>query len=88
MTDPTPEPTPKEKRLEELRAYLVALKAKRLELLTGAQSYSVGSRSLARYSLDLQELNAEIKRTEKDIFLTENDMKDAKMVPVVFHDFF
>lgn len=42
--------------------YLDALKAARLAIVTGAQSYTVGSRSLTR--ANLADINAEIARVE------------------------
>lgn len=85
---PTPvPPSPKETRIAELTSYLIALKNKRMELLTGAQSYSIGSRSLARYTVALDDLNTEIKKTERELFLVENDLPDARIKHVIYHDF-
>lgn len=72
-------------RREEVARYLDALKAKRTELLTGAQSYSIGNRSLARYNIALKELNVEIRRVERE--LDELDgRKRYRMKRCVFHD--
>lgn len=56
-----------DERRQRLVEYLTALRKKRLELLGGAQSYSVGSRSLARYNVELRDLTAEIARTEREL---------------------
>ena len=87
ITPVPPAPTPEELRIQELKAYLIALKNKRMELLTGAQSYNIGSRSLARYAVALDDLNKEIRKTERDIYLAENGLKDYKMKHMIYHDF-
>lgn len=46
----------------EDKEYLVALRKARLAIVTGAQSYSIGGRSLSR--ADLGTINSEISRLE------------------------
>lgn len=46
----------------EDKKYLIALRKARLAIVTGAQSYSIGGRSLTR--ADLRTINAEINRLE------------------------
>lgn len=59
--------TERQTRREQVATYLTALRQKRLELLSGAQSYSIGSRSLARYNIDLKRLSDEIAKVEREL---------------------
>lgn len=85
MPENCPTPTQSPERRAELVAYIAALKAKRTELLTGAQSYSIGSRSLARYNASLTELNAAIRRAEADLAALDGHPK-ANMKQAIFRD--
>lgn len=73
-------------KIDELNEYLVAIKKKRIELMTGAQSYSIGSRSLARYNITLKELNLEIARVEDEIATLEGNRR-VRMKKAIYHDF-
>lgn len=78
--------TPEEQKIRETREYLEQLKRKRAELLTGAQSYAIGSRSLARYNIDLRNLNSEIRRVEGELDKLLGRGR-PKMKQLVFRDF-
>lgn len=77
--------TPIDPELERLRTYLAALQDKKMELMTGAQSYAVGTRSLARYNISIKEINAEIARTQLQIDRLVGK-KNHRLKPMVFVD--
>lgn len=55
-------------RLEELKADRVALREAKRNLLAGkAQSYSIGSRSLTRYSVTLDQIRADLEWVDHEI---------------------
>lgn len=55
-------------RLEELKADRVALREAKRNLLAGkAQSYSIGSRSLTRYAVTLDQIRADMEWVDEKI---------------------
>lgn len=77
-------------RINANKERLTAYRARELEMLKGgAQSYSIGSRNLTRYSTDLSTIRAAIKELEDEIAELEAmvaGIKPRKAVGVIPRD--
>lgn len=69
-----------QRRLQEEKERLAAYRARELEMLRGGvQSYGIGSRSVARYSLDLNSIREAIKEIEQKIDELESRLRGGNV---------
>lgn len=78
-------------KIEDRKTRLALYKGKEAFMLSkdGVQSYGIGSRSAARYDLDLAEIRKAISDLEKEIEeleVVEEGRKPRKIVGVVMRD--
>lgn len=69
-----------QRRLQEERERLASYRARELEMLRGGvQSYGIGSRNVARYSLDLNSIREAIKEIEQTIAELESRLRGGNV---------
>lgn len=76
----------RQKKIKQKKEELEWYRAKKKELLTGTQSYTIGSRNLARYQISLGDVDKAIKALEKEIEQLETGKKPRKAVAIIPRD--